>query len=70
MQTASCQFGIRTRSSGFQKRIQEQNKLYADLAKRANELTLAKREQAKLNASQEAEVKTLLDKAAGTADAT
>lgn len=57
-------------TDGEKKRIQEQNKLYADLAKRANELTLAKREQAKLNASQQAEVKTLLDQAAGTADAT
>lgn len=57
-------------TDGEKKRIQEQNKVYADLAKRANELTLAKREQAKLNASQQAEVKTLLDQAAGTADAT
>lgn len=57
-------------TDGEKKRIQEQNKLYADLAKRTNELTKAKREQTKLNASQQAEVKTLLDQAAGTADAT
>lgn len=57
-------------TDGENKRIQEQNKLYADLAKRTNELTKAKREQTKLNASQQAEVKTLLDQAAGTADAT
>ena len=57
-------------TDGAQKAIQEQNKLYADLAKRTNELTKAKREQTKLNASQEAELKTLLDQAAGTADAT
>lgn len=57
-------------TDGAKEQIQETNRLYADLAKRTNELTLAKREQAKLNASQEAEVKTLLDQAAGTADAT
>lgn len=57
-------------TEGAKEQIQETNRLYADLAKRTNELTLAKREQAKLNASQEAEVKTLLDQAAGTADAT
>lgn len=57
-------------TDGAKEQIQETNRLYADLAKRTNELTLAKREQAKLNASQQAEVKTLLDQAAGTADAT
>lgn len=57
-------------TDGAKEQIQETNRLYADLAKRTNELTLAKREQTKLNASQEAEVKTLLDQAAGTADAT
>lgn len=57
-------------TDGAKEQIQETNRLYADLAKRTNELTLAKREQTKLNASQQAEVKTLLDQAAGTADAT
>lgn len=57
-------------TDGAKEQIQETNRLYADLAKRTNELTLAKREQTKLNASQEAELKTLLDQAAGTADAT
>lgn len=57
-------------TDGAKQQIQETNRLYADLAKRTNELTLAKREQTKLNASQQAEVKTLLDQAAGTADAT
>lgn len=56
-------------SKGARKEVEQQNQLYADLAKRTNELTKAKREQTKLNASQQAEVKTLLDQAAGTADA-
>lgn len=56
-------------TEGARKQIEQQNALYADLAKRTNELTKAKREQTKLNASQQAEVKTLLDQAAGTADA-
>ena len=49
--------------------VREQNELYKELAKRTNELTKAKREQQILNANEEAELKTLLDKAAATTDA-
>lgn len=49
-------------------KIKEQNKLYQDLAKSKNELTKAQREATKLNASQNAEVRTLLDQAAATTD--
>lgn len=55
-------------TKGANQRVKEQNELYKDLVKRTNELTKAKREQTKLNAEQEAEVKTLLDKAAAEAD--
>ena len=53
-------------TDGENDRIKEQNKLYQDLARSKNELTKAQREATKLNASQNAEVKTLLDQAAAT----
>lgn len=53
-------------TDGANARVKEQNKLYQDLAKSKNEYTKAQREATKLNASQEAEVKTLLDQAAAT----
>ena len=53
-------------TDGANDRIKEQNKLYQDLAKSKNELTKAQREATKLNASQNAEVKTLLDQAAAS----
>lgn len=55
-------------TDGANAKIKEQNKLYKDLAKSKNELTKAQREAAKLNASQNAEVRTLLDQAAATTD--
>lgn len=53
-------------TDGANAKVKEQNKLYQDLAKSKNEYTKAQREATKLNASQEAEVKTLLDQAAAT----
>ena len=53
-------------TDGANARVKEQNKLYQDLAKSKNEYTKAQREATKLNASQEAELKTLMDQAAGT----
>ena len=53
-------------TDGETERVKEQNKLYQDLAKSKNELTKAQREATKLNASQNAELKTLMDQAAGT----
>lgn len=53
-------------TDGANARVKEQNKLYQDLAKSKNEYTKAQREATKLNASQNAEVKTLLDQAAAT----
>ena len=53
-------------TDGANARVKEQNKLYQDLAKSKNEYTKAQREATKLNASQNAEVQTLLDQAAGT----
>lgn len=53
-------------TDGETERIKEQNKLYQDLAKSKNEYTKAQREATKLNASQNAEVRTLLDQAAAT----
>lgn len=55
-------------TDGANAKVKEQNKLYQDLAKSKNEYTKAQREATKLNASQNAEVQTLLDQAAGTAD--
>ena len=55
-------------TDGANAKIKEQNKLYQDLAKSKNELTKAQREATKLNASQNAEVRTLLDQAAATTD--
>ena len=55
-------------TDGETERVKEQNKLYQDLAKSKNELTKAQREATKLNASQNAEVRTLLDQAAATTD--
>lgn len=55
-------------TDGANAKVKEQNKLYQDLAKSKNEYTKAQREATKLNASQNAEVRTLLDQAAGTAD--
>ena len=55
-------------TDGESDRIKEQNKLYQDLAKSKNEYTKAQREATKLNASQNAEVRTLLDQAAATTD--
>ena len=53
-------------TDGANAKVKEQNKLYQDLAKSKNELTKAQREATKLNASQNAEVKTLLDQAAAS----
>ena len=53
-------------TDGANAKVKEQNKLYQDLAKSKNELTKAQREATKLNASQNAEVRTLLDQAAAT----
>lgn len=53
-------------TDGANAKVKEQNKLYQDLARSKNEYTKAQREATKLNASQEAEVKTLLDQAAAT----
>lgn len=55
-------------TDGANKRVKEQNKLYQDLAKSKNEYTKAQREATKLNASQNAEVRTLLDQAAASTD--
>lgn len=55
-------------TDGANTKIKEQNKLYQDLAKSKNEYTKAQREATKLNASQNAEVQTLLDQAAATTD--
>ena len=55
-------------TDGANAKIKEQNKLYQDLAKSKNEYTKAQREATKLNASQNAEVQTLLDQAAATTD--
>lgn len=55
-------------TDGANKKVKEQNKLYQDLAKSKNEYTKAQREATTLNASQEAELKTLLDQAAATTD--
>ena len=55
-------------TDGANAKVKEQNKLYQDLAKSKNEYTKAQREATKLNASQNAEVQTLLDQAAGTAN--
>ena len=55
-------------TDGETERVKEQNKLYQDLAKSKNELTKAQREATKLNASQNAEVRTLLDQAAASTD--
>ena len=53
-------------TDGANARVKEQNKLYQDLAKSKNEYTKAQREATKLNASQNAEVRTLLDQAAAS----
>ena len=53
-------------TDGETERVKEQNKLYQDLAKSKNEYTKAQREATKLNASQNAEVRTLLDQAAAS----
>ena len=53
-------------TDGANARVKEQNKLYQDLARSKNEYTKAQREATKLNASQDAEVRTLLDQAAAT----
>ena len=55
-------------TDGANEKVKEQNKLYQDLAKSKNEYTKAQREATKLNASQNAEVRTLLDQAAATTD--
>lgn len=55
-------------TDGETERVKEQNKLYQDLAKSKNEYVKAQREATKLNASQNAEVRTLLDQAAATTD--
>ena len=55
-------------TDGANAKVKEQNKLYQDLAKSKNEYTKAQREATKLNASQNAEVQTLLDQAAATTD--
>lgn len=55
-------------TDGANAKIKEQNKLYQDLAKSKNEYTKAQREATKLNASQNAEVQTLLDQAAASTD--
>lgn len=53
-------------TDGANAKVKEQNRLYQDLAKSKNEYTKAQREATKLNASQNAEVRTLLDQAAAT----
>ena len=53
-------------TDGANARVKEQNKLYQDLARSKNEYTKAQREATKLNASQNAEVRTLLDQAAAS----
>ena len=53
-------------TDGANAKVKEQNKLYQDLAKSKNEYTKAQREATKLNASQNAEVRTLLDQAAAS----
>ena len=53
-------------TDGEAERVKEQNKLYQDLAKSKNEYVKAQREATKLNASQNAEVRTLLDQAAAS----
>lgn len=55
-------------TDGANKKVKEQNKLYQDLAKSKNEYTKAQREATTLNASQEAELNTLMDQAAATTD--
>lgn len=55
-------------TDGANKKVKEQNKLYQDLAKSKNEYVKAQREATKLNASQNAEVQTLLDQAAASTD--
>lgn len=55
-------------TKGAKDRVKEENEIYKDLAKSQNDLVKAKREQLKLNATQDAEVKTLLDQAAATTD--
>ena len=55
-------------TDGANERVKEQNKLYQGLAKSKNEYVKAQREATKLNASQNAEVQTLLDQAAATTD--
>ena len=55
-------------TDGANAKVKEQNKLYQDLAKSKNEYTKAQREATKLNASQNAEVQTLLDQAAASTD--
>lgn len=55
-------------TDGETERVKEQNELYQDLAKSKNEYVKAQREATKLNASQNAEVRTLLDQAAATTD--
>ena len=53
-------------TDGANARVKEQNKLYQDLARSKNEYVKAQREATKLNASQNAEVRTLLDQAAAS----
>ena len=53
-------------TDGANAKVKEQNKLYQDLARSKNEYTKAQREATKLNASQNAEVRTLLDQAAAS----
>lgn len=55
-------------TDGAKERIEDQNKLYKELARRTNELTLAKREQQKANAVDEEHLKVLLEEAAAETD--
>lgn len=55
-------------TKGAKEDLQETNKLYTELAQRQNDLTKLKRENTKLNALQEEELKTLLTEAEATSN--
>lgn len=55
-------------TKGAKKAVQEQNKVYQDIAKSQNELIKNKREYQKLNAADEAEVQRLREEASETAN--
>lgn len=55
-------------TKGAKEDLQETNKIYTELAQRQNDLTKLKRENTKLNALQEEELKTLLTEAEATSN--